>query len=160
VTKLTGTLAGPLVPFTHRPTPKTKQGKSKMFKTLSLITIIAATTISQATSNPFDNPTYDVSRVTSDTMSGSLNPGFFDTYRWNLLEGNQSITLVGSGSGSDFDLYVYDGNTGDLIAKDDDNTNVCMVSFYSKFDGAKARVKIVNNGRRWGTYAAELKLED
>ena len=59
------------------------------------------------------------------------------------------ITVAGDGD-TDLDLYVYD-EFGNLIAKDDDNTDYCVVSWTPRFTGPFT-VRVVNRGGVYNQY--------
>lgn len=67
-----------------------------------------------------------------------------DLYDVSFIEGRLAeIVLRGDGD-TDLDLYVYDSN-GNLIAKDDDYTDRCYVSWVPLWTG-RFTVKIINRG--------------
>jgi len=67
-----------------------------------------------------------------------------DLYEVNFIELQLAeIVVIGDGD-TDLDLYVYDSN-GNLIAKDDDYTDRCYVSWVPRWTG-RYIVKIVNRG--------------
>jgi hypothetical protein len=59
------------------------------------------------------------------------------------------ITVAGDGD-TDLDLYVYD-EFGNLIVKDDDNTDYCVVSWTPRFTGPFT-VRVVNRGGVYNQY--------
>jgi hypothetical protein len=64
-----------------------------------------------------------------------------------LFEGGSKAEVAISGDGdNDLDLYVYDENNN-LIAKDDDYTDRCYVSFYPKWEGS-FKIVVKNRGSR------------
>lgn len=67
-----------------------------------------------------------------------------DVYAISFKAGETArIEVLGDGD-SDLDLYVYDEN-GNLIVKDDDDTDHCIVSWTPRWTG-KFTVKVVNRG--------------
>lgn len=67
-----------------------------------------------------------------------------DLYDVNFIELQLAeIVVIGDGD-TDLDLYVYDSN-GNLVAKDDDYTDRCYVSWVPRWTG-RFTVKIVNRG--------------
>src|SRR5438445_10205145 len=84
--------------------------------------------------------------LTPATLSaGSINPASTvttvdanQTDRFQAIyfrAGEEAIVeVIGDGT-SDLDLYVYDQN-GNLIAKDDDSTDHCVVRFVPRWTGA------------------------
>jgi hypothetical protein len=67
-----------------------------------------------------------------------------DVYHMTFV-GHEWEVLVVSGDGStDLDLYVYDEN-GNLIAKDEDDTDDCVVRFIPRWTG-DFTVKVMNRG--------------
>ena len=76
--------------------------------------------------------------------------------RYNLFSvkfwANERATIVVTGDGStDLDLYVYDENSN-LIARDEDYSDDCVVNFIPRWTGQYV-VKIVNRGGISNTYA-------
>lgn len=59
------------------------------------------------------------------------------------------VTVIGDGD-TDLDLYVYDEN-GNLIVKDVDYSDDCVVSFVPKWTGVFT-IKIVNRGNVYNNY--------
>jgi len=65
---------------------------------------------------------------------------------------NERATVVVTGDGdTDLDLYVYDEN-GNLIAKDEDYSDDCVVNFMPRWTGLYI-IKIVNRGNVYNRYA-------
>lgn len=68
-----------------------------------------------------------------------------------LCRGGETTTIYVSGDGdTDLDLYVYDGN-GNLICKDDDGSDECLVSFIP-YRNHTFTVRIRNRGRVYNCY--------
>jgi len=64
---------------------------------------------------------------------------------------NERATIVVSGDGdTDLDLYVYDDN-GNLIAKDDDYSDDCVVNWIPRWTG-QFTIKVVNRGNVYNQY--------
>ena len=59
------------------------------------------------------------------------------------------VTVIGDGD-TDLDLYVYDEN-GNLIDKDVDYSDDCVVSFVPKWTGVFT-IKIMNRGNVYNNY--------
>ena len=59
------------------------------------------------------------------------------------------IVIVGDGD-TDLDIYVYDENDN-LIVKDDDNLDICYVSWYPRYTST-FKVKIINRGSVYNKY--------
>ncbi len=78
-----------------------------------------------------------------------LNPGA--TYKVSQLtfEGGKPaiVGVCGDGDG-DLDLWVYDGNTGDLIGSDTDATSICEVKWVTRYQGPFT-VIVKNLGEQW-----------
>lgn len=73
-----------------------------------------------------------------------------DVYHMTFV-GREWEELFVSGDGStDLDLYVYDENNN-LVAKDEDNTDDCVVRFIPRWTG-DFTVKVVNRGRYANRY--------
>jgi hypothetical protein len=64
---------------------------------------------------------------------------------------NERASIAVSGDGdTDLDLYVYDEN-GNLIDKDTDYSDDCIVNFFPKWTG-KFIIKVVNRGNVYNNY--------
>lgn len=84
------------------------------------------------------------------THRDSVNARSYDDYKISFYGGEVArVAVVGDGD-TDVDLYVYDEN-GHLIAKDDDRTAECVVSFVPRWTGP-FRVRVVNNGYVYSNY--------
>lgn len=78
-----------------------------------------------------------------------------DVYR-NVLRGGETTTITVFGDhDTDLDLYVYDEN-GNLIAKDEDSTDVCVVRIVPRWTGLFS-IKVVNRGSVFNDYRIEIK---
>jgi hypothetical protein len=67
-----------------------------------------------------------------------------DIYDVNFIAGQLAEIAVNGDGDTDLDLYVFDSN-GHLIAKDDDYTDRCYVSWVPAWTG-RYTVKVVNRG--------------
>ena len=84
------------------------------------------------------------------THRDSVNARAYDDYTISFYGGEVArVAIIGDGD-TDVDLYVYDEN-GHLIAKDDDRTAECVVSFVPRWTGP-FRVRVVNNGYVYSNY--------
>ena len=64
---------------------------------------------------------------------------------------NERATVVVSGDGdTDLDLYIYD-EIGNLIAKDDDYSDDCIVNWFPKWTG-QYEIRVVNRGNVYNEY--------
>ncbi len=72
---------------------------------------------------------------------------FYVTFRGGELA---RVALSGDGD-TDLDLYVYDEN-GSLIARDDDSSDDCYVSWTPRWTGS-FKIRVVNRGRVYNEYA-------
>ena len=72
------------------------------------------------------------------------------TYQIRFIANSLAEILVSGDGDTDLDLYVYDSN-GNLIAKDDDFTDVCYVCWVPAWTG-RFIVKIVNRGPVYNRY--------
>jgi len=64
---------------------------------------------------------------------------------------NERASVVVSGDGdTDLDLYVYD-ESGNLIDKDDDYSDDCIVNFFPRWTG-RFTIKVVNRGNVYNRY--------
>jgi hypothetical protein len=76
--------------------------------------------------------------------------GYKDTWKLNFRGGELArVAVIGDGD-TDLDLYIYD-EYGNLITKDDDYTDNCIVEFWPKWAGTFSAV-IVNRGRVYNAY--------
>lgn len=84
-------------------------------------------------------------RVEGPARSRSVvNTRASDTYRVNFRGGERAVVLVSGDGDSDLDLFVYDQN-GNLICKDDDETDDMVCSWTPRWTG-QFRVEIKNLG--------------
>lgn len=73
-----------------------------------------------------------------------------DIYRISFRAGQTAIvTVIGDGD-TDLDLYVYDEN-GNLIDKDADYSDDCVVTFTPRWTGVFV-IKVVNRGNVYNSY--------
>jgi hypothetical protein len=80
----------------------------------------------------------------------------FDTDIWTIWVGSGSSRVVVDGDGdTDLDCYVYD-TFGNLLGKDDDGTDYCIVDVWRGRSGT-LRVHVVNLGSVYNRY--ELRVE-
>lgn len=98
----------------------------------------------------------DAKKATRSPVQGTIrhndcvNPLAVDVYRITC-RGGETTTIYVSGDGdTDLDLYVYDSN-GNLIAKDDDGTDECIVRFIP-YRTHTFVVRIKNRGRITNCY--------
>jgi hypothetical protein len=73
-----------------------------------------------------------------------------NVYRMTFVGGEWEVLAVSGDGDTDLDLYVYDEN-GNLVAKDDDNSDDCMVRFIPRWTGPFT-VKVVNRGHYANRY--------
>ena len=74
-----------------------------------------------------------------------------DEFRPVTFVGGQLAVVLVSGDGdTDLDLYVYDDN-GNLVARDDDGTDLCVASFVPHRTGTFTIV-VRNRGRVYNRY--------
>lgn len=82
--------------------------------------------------------------------SSSVNAGATDVYNISFRGGELAMVIVVGDGDTDLDLYVYDNN-GNLIARDADYSDDCVVTFTPRWTG-NFRIKIVNRGRVYNSY--------
>ncbi|MBR6592363.1 MAG: hypothetical protein IKK81_07075 [Prevotella sp.] len=82
--------------------------------------------------------------------SSSVNAGATDVYNISFRGGELAMVVVIGDGDTDLDLYVYD-SYGNLIARDADYTDNCVVTWTPRWTG-KFRIKIVNRGRVYNSY--------
>ena len=73
-----------------------------------------------------------------------------DVYHMTFVGGEWEVLFVSGDGSTDLDLYVYDEN-GNLVAKDDDNSDECRVRFIPRWTGPFT-VKVVNRGHYANRY--------
>ena len=73
-----------------------------------------------------------------------------DRYEVEFRGGEQARVVVDGDGDTDLDLYIYDQN-GNLITKDDDNTDYCICTWTPKWTG-KFTIRIVNRGNVYNEY--------
>jgi hypothetical protein len=77
--------------------------------------------------------------------ASSANAGAADVYTI-VFRGGEAARVIVSGDGdTDLDLYIYD-QFGNLITKDDDSSDDCVVGWTPRWTG-KFTIRIVNQGR-------------
>jgi hypothetical protein len=76
--------------------------------------------------------------------------GATDVYTVTFRGGERATVTVRGDGDTDLDLYVYDEN-GNLIVKDDDHTDNCVVSFTPKWTGP-FKIRVVNRGNVYNQY--------
>lgn len=81
-----------------------------------------------------------------DTVNGNS----IDTYQISFIANYLAEIAVSGDGDTDLDLFVYDSN-GNLIAKDDDYSDDCYVSWVPLWTG-RYIVKIVNQGPLYNRY--------
>ena len=79
-----------------------------------------------------------------------VNANGADRYEIVFNGGEQARVVVDGDGDTDLDLYIYDEN-GNLITKDDDNTDYCICSWTPKWTG-KFIIRIVNRGSVYNQY--------
>jgi len=68
-----------------------------------------------------------------------------DRFEWTLFEGGRQARVEVNGDGdTDLDLYIYDRNDN-LVAKDDDNLDYCVVRWFPH-DTGYYRIVVRNRG--------------
>ncbi|MBR6056888.1 MAG: hypothetical protein IKP58_01830 [Victivallales bacterium] len=78
------------------------------------------------------------------TNTTSVGPKETDRYERHFTAHELAAVIVSGDGDTDLDLYVYDEN-GNLIAKDEDNTDECLVTWTPRWTG-KFIIKVVNCG--------------
>jgi len=80
----------------------------------------------------------------------AVNPGSADVYRITFRGGEIARVALSGDGDTDLDLYVYD-ESGNLIAKDDDRSDDCYVSWIPRWTGS-FKIRVVNRGRVYNEY--------
>ena len=73
-----------------------------------------------------------------------------DRYVITFKGGEEARVVVDGDGDTDLDLYIYDEN-GNLVTKDDDNTDYCICTWTPSRTG-KFTIKIVNRGSVYNVY--------
>ncbi|WP_250631667.1 hypothetical protein [Rhodoflexus caldus] len=73
-----------------------------------------------------------------------------DTYAVRFTGGSRAYVAINGDGDTDLDLFVYDENDN-LIAKDDDHLDRCVVEWYPKWTGPFV-IKVKNLGRVYNNY--------
>ena len=98
----------------------------------------------------------DMKRATRGAVGGpkAMNDRVYgkDTEAYHVkFWANEKAEVCVSGDGdTDLDLYVYDEN-GNLIGKDDDYSDDCVVRWYPKWTGSFI-IKVVNRGAIYNNF--------
>lgn len=74
-----------------------------------------------------------------------------DSYVIRFGGGSRAYVAVNGDGDTDLDLYIYDEN-GNLIAKDDDHLDRCVVEWYPKWTGPFV-IKVKNRGNVYNNYS-------
>lgn len=112
----------------------------------NLLALIAKASETQSKRAPVSGKSYNRT---------SVNGNGTDVYTVSFIAGQTAVvTVVGDGD-TDLDLYVYDSN-GNLIVKDDDYTDNCVVSWTPKWTG-KFKIKVVNRGPVYNRYIIRMR---
>jgi len=80
----------------------------------------------------------------------SVNANSADVFRVTFRGGELALVSISGDGDTDLDLYVYDENDR-LIAKDDDSSDKCLVSWVPKWTGS-FKIRVVNRGRVYNEY--------
>ena len=73
-----------------------------------------------------------------------------DRYEIAFVGGEKAEVICDGDGDTDLDLYIYDEN-GNLIVKDDDNTDYCICTWTPKWTG-KFTIRVVNRGGVYNEY--------
>ena len=129
----------------------------------SMITILAACQIQSATQMP-QNPIEAIAKSgtavamqdsSSAVRRGYLEPGESDRYAFTLGSGVWEAVARGFNPFADIDLHAFDAN-GNLIAKDDDLTNIAIL--YIRSSGRNlVQFKVSNTGEEGGSYILNIE---
>ncbi len=82
--------------------------------------------------------------------SDVVAPHSTNIYHWTFVGRELEVLFVSGDGDSDIDLYVYDEN-GNLVAKDDDYSDDCLVRFTPRWTG-RFTIKVVNRGKYANRY--------
>lgn len=80
----------------------------------------------------------------------SVNANSADVFHVTFRGGELARVALSGDGDTDLDLYVYD-EYGSLIAKDDDSSDDCYVSWVPKWTGS-FKIRVVNRGRVYNEY--------
>lgn len=83
-------------------------------------------------------------------VSEKVEAGRSDVYDVTFVGGESAAVMVIGDGDTDLDLYIYDED-GNLITKDDDDSDNCIVGWTPRWTG-KFTIKIKNLGRVYNAY--------
>jgi hypothetical protein len=108
--------------------------RTRIARSLTAVAILAST-LSSAHAGGVSGPTRTVEQVKANMT---------DVYKLSFIAGEQATVDVKGDGDTDLDLYVYD-SSDNLITKDEDYTDHCVVKWTPKWTG-KFTIKIKNRG--------------
>lgn len=82
-----------------------------------------------------------------------LSAGATHTFNMTFYGGELATVVVEGDGDTDLDVYVYDA-VGNLITKDDDYSDYCVVKWRPYWTGV-FRIKVVNRGNVYNDYSIE-----
>ena len=113
------------------------RGRVRLILTLMAIGLILTTSVTSFAQQIYART--DVVRAHSTNV-----------YHWTFVGREWEVLAVSGDGDTDLDLYVYDEN-GNLIAKDDDYSDDCLVRFIPRWTG-RFTIKVVNRGHYTNRY--------
>jgi hypothetical protein len=113
------------------------RGRVRLTLTLMAIGLILTTSVTSIAQNFYTRT--DIVRAKSSNV-----------YHWTFVGHEWEVLAVSGDGDTDLDLYVYDDN-GNLIAKDDDYSDDCLVRFMPRWTG-HFTIKVVNRGKYANRY--------
>jgi hypothetical protein len=80
-----------------------------------------------------------------------VRAGDTDYFKFNFYRGEMGAVVLKGDGDTDLDVYVYN-EYGDLVGKDEDYSDGCVVSWYV-YRSASYTVKVVNRGSVYNDYS-------
>jgi len=116
--------------------------KSKTITTILLAVMMAMASVIPSFADAVGGPKEDVKRIEARS---------YRDFTVSFIGGREArVALKGDGD-TDLDLYVYDEN-GNLIASDEDNTDLCVARWQPRWTGA-FRIRVVNRGAVYSVFS-------
>lgn len=108
---------------------------------VALVATLASNVAAPLAASPVEGLKYDIHRVAALSS---------DVFVLRFTGGEPAVVAVVGDGDTDLDLFVYDEN-GNLIGKDDDATDTCLVNFVPRWSGP-FRIVVQNLGLVYNEY--------
>ena len=117
---------------------KKQEGKMKKSITAFAFMMMTSALFAGATDGP-------------QSANTSVKANGTDRFEVSFAGGEMAQVTVNGDGDTDLDLYIYDAN-GNLVAKDEGDTDRCSCRWYPRWDG-KYTIKVVNRGNVYNVYS-------